>query len=336
VRSKRQPGSAIKPIVYTAALDPARGGERLTAASTVPDLRREFATGAGPWRPQNSEGDYHESVTLAKALARSLNVATANLVERIGAGTVARYCERFGLGRARAVASIGLGTTEVTPLALTSAYCVFPAGGLRREPTPLRAVLDARGRDLLHAPPAPVRVIADSTAALMTRVLEDVVVFGVAYPLRARFGFTQGVAGKTGTTNDHRDTWFVGFTREVAAGVWVGYDAPRSVARAAAGVAVPVWAGIMGPLVLEGGLEPFPERPDIVLAWIDPWTGGLAREECPAPMRVPFARGTAPRAACARDHDADWQRIFEEEARAESLAAARAADSLATPPPPAP
>ncbi len=138
-QARRQPGSAIKAIVYTAALDPARGGPALTPASTVPDLRREFATPEGPWRPQNNEGDYHETVTLAKALARSLNLATANLVERIGAGTVARYCERFGLGRAKAVPSIGLGTNEVTLLALTDAYAVFPAGGVLHAPTPLRA-----------------------------------------------------------------------------------------------------------------------------------------------------------------------------------------------------
>jgi penicillin-binding protein 1B len=326
-RGRRQPGSAIKPIVYAAALDPARGAPRLTPASTVPDLRREFRTPQGPWKPQNNEGDYHERVTLAKALARSLNVATANLVERIGPATVVRYGERFGLPRLRPVASIGLGTSEVTPLALVNAYTVFANGGVRRDPTPLRAVLDARGRDLAPPRGEPARVLSETTAALMTGLLEDVVIFGVGYPLRARFGFQQGVAGKTGTTNDHHDTWFVGFTRGMCAGVWVGFDTPQSLGRPASDVALPVWAGIVAPLTLDPQPPAFPERDDLETAWIDPWSGGLAREDCPSPMRVPFPRGAAPREACALDHVEDWQRIFIAEARAESIAVAQAADS---------
>ncbi len=322
--ARRQPGSAIKAIVYTAALDPARGGAALTPASTVPDLRREFATPQGPWKPQNNEGDYHEIVTLAKALARSLNVATANVVERIGAGTVARYCERFGLGHTQAVPSVGLGTSEVTLLALTGAYGVFPAGGLWRAPSPVRAALDGRGRDLLHARPAPSRVISERTAALMTGLLEDVVIFGVGYPLRSRFGFTQGVAGKTGTTNDHNDTWFVGFTREFAAGVWVGYDTPRDLQRPAAEVALPVWAGIVRAMTQNSPPAPFPARDDLEVVWIDPFTGGRARGDCPSPMRVPFVKGSAPTAECTRDHAMDWQRIYEDQMRADSVAAARA------------
>ena len=144
----RQPGSAIKPVVYAAALDPRRGGERFTPGSTVPDLRREFATPEGPWRPRNDEGDYHESVTLAKALAKSLNVATANLVERIGAGTVARYAERFGLGAAgsRCRAS-GSARSEVTLLALVSAPTRrSPTAACGTSPRRVRAVLDGRGR----------------------------------------------------------------------------------------------------------------------------------------------------------------------------------------------
>ena len=118
-QAQRQPGSAMKAIVYAAALDPQRGGRVFGPASTMPDLRREFPTPQGPWRPQNDEGEYHPQVTLAKALAKSLNVATANLVEAIGPRVVARYADRFGLRGIKPLPSIGLGTSEVSLVALT-------------------------------------------------------------------------------------------------------------------------------------------------------------------------------------------------------------------------
>jgi penicillin-binding protein 1B len=323
----RQPGSAIKPVVYAAALDPRRGGVRFTPGSTVPDLRREFATPEGPWKPRNDEGEYHESVTLAKALAKSLNVATANLVEKIGAGTVSRYADRFGLGRPAAVASIGLGTHEVTPLALVSAYTVFPNGGWRHEPVPVRVVLDAKGHALYASHPKRVDVLPAQAASLARGMLENVVTFGISNPLREVYGFTRPCGGKTGTTNDYHDAWFVGFTPEVTAGVWIGYDQPRSLARPAARVALPAWAGVMSRVLAYFPPTPFPVHDDESLEWIDPWTGLLARADCPSPLRVPFARGTAPRAPCTRDHTADWAAIFLK-SQADSVAKA-AADSAA-------
>jgi penicillin-binding protein 1B len=309
VRARRQPGSAIKPIVYSAALDPERGAPRFTPGSTVPDLRRSFDTPEGPWTPRNDEGEYHETVTLAKALVHSLNLATANLVQQIGPETVSRYADRFGLGRPTPVASIGLGTHEVTPLALAAAYATFANHGVRHVPTTLAAVIDARGRTLPFEVAKPVRVLSDRTAALMRGLLEDVVIFGIAYPLRADYGFTRPCGGKTGTTNDYHDAWFCGFTPEVAAAVWIGYDVPRSLAAPAAQVAIPVWAGIMNDLMDGFPPTPFPPRDDIDLVWIDPWTGLLARSDCPHPLRTPFVRGTAPITFCTRDHAAEWEQI---------------------------
>jgi penicillin-binding protein 1B len=335
--ARRQPGSAIKPVVYAAALDPGRGGRRFTPASTVPDERREFATPEGPWSPRNDEGDYHAEVTLAKALAKSLNVATANLVEAISPATVARYAERFGLGRFRPVASIGLGTHEVTLAALVDAYAVFPNGGLRRPSTFLEAVVDARGDSLVRAPAAAVRVLPAGTAALMTGLLEDVVVFGVSYPLRRTYGFVRPVGGKTGTTNDYLDGWFIGFTPDVVAGVWIGYDRPRNLRAPAAETALPVWARIMNRLL--DGVPPrgFDALRELSVAWIDPWTGGLAGPRCPSPMRVSFEPGTAPKTACTRDHTADWEaiaarRLADSLAAAADSSGAAAADSLMPPP----
>lgn len=319
----RQPGSAFKPIVYTAALDSTRGGPSFTPASTVPDLRRAFATPEGPWSPKNDAGDYHPQVTLAKALAKSLNVATANLVEQVSPAIVARYAERFGLGRPKPVASIGLGTSEVTLLGLTTAYATFAARGVRPTATMLRAAVDARGADRLSPTPQPVRVIPARIADLMTGLLEDVVIFGVAYPLRADYGFERPVAGKTGTTNADRDGWFVGFTPDVTAGVWVGSDAPRPLGGPAAETALPVWAGIMSRLLEGFPPASFPGDPALELAWIDPFSGGLATAACPSRMRVPFLPGTAPRRPCTTDHAAEADSL----ARADSLASAGADSS---------
>jgi 1A family penicillin-binding protein len=307
VQARRQPGSAIKPLVYAVALERGRG---ITPASTVADQRREFATAEGPWSPKNDAGEYHESVTLAKALAHSLNVATANLVEAVGPANVARGAARFGVEGLKPVASIGLGTSEVTLLDLTNAYACFPNGGWRRSPTPVRVVLDGRGRALAAVPAKAVRALPRPVAALMTGLLEDVVIFGVSYPLRSTYGFVDGVGGKTGTTNDFKDAWFIGFTPDVVAGTWVGYDVPQSLGRPAAQTALPVWAGIVGPMIQGFPKRPFEGSELLDLQWIDPWTGGLARSDCLRPMRVPFLRGTAPRRYCERDHTADWAEYY--------------------------
>jgi penicillin-binding protein 1B len=320
VQAMRQPGSAIKPIVYAAALDPTRGGTPFNPGSTVPDLRREYATPEGPWRPRNDENDYHSSVTLAKALAKSLNIATANVVEAIGPRQVAQYAARFGLPGFAPVASIGLGTNEVTLMSLVAAYATFPQHGLRPTPALTRAVVDARGPIASGAPRPAVRVIPPATADLMTGLLEDVVIFGVSYPLRARWGFTRPVGGKTGTTNDYKDAWFVGFTPELAAGVWVGWDQPQSLTRPAAETALPVWANVMSALLQDFPATPFTPETPIELVWIDPWSGGRARGDCPSPLRVPFVKGTAPSQMCHLDHVSDWARI-EAKRSADSLAA---------------
>jgi 1A family penicillin-binding protein len=335
-QARRQPGSAIKPLVYASALE--RGPHSFTPASTLADLRREFDTPQGPWSPRNDDGRYHETVTIAKALAHSINVATANLVEAVGPPAVAREVGRLGVEGLKAVPSIGLGTTEVTLLQLTSAYACFPNGGWKRAPTPVRVVLDGRGKTVGIGSPRADRVLTRPTAALMTGLLEDVVIFGVAYPLRADYGFTRGVGGKTGTTNDYKDAWFIGFTPDVVAGVWVGYDTPQSLARPAAQIAIPVWAGIARRM-----LDGFPERDFdgnglLEQAWIDPWTGGLARQDCLSPMRVPFIRGSVPRRMCERDHAADWAEYYTRQAIADSIAHAdeqeNSMDEYFAPPPP--
>jgi penicillin-binding protein 1A len=143
----------------------------------------------------------------------------------------------------------------------------------------------------------------------MTGLLENVVIFGVSYPLRARWGFMRPTGGKTGTTNDYRDAWFVGFTPDLAAGVWVGWDQPQSLNRPAAETAIPVWANVMSSLLEDFPPKPFSASGRIEQVWIDPWSGGRARSDCPSPLRTPFLKGTAPDRMCSRSHEADWRRI---------------------------
>ncbi len=293
-QARRQTGSAIKPIVYAAAL---AGQHGLTPASTLPDTLRTFGKGRWRWTPRNFDHSTHVEVTLAKALGKSLNIATANLVDLIGAAEVARAAERFGLGRLKAVASIGLGTNETSLLQLTNAFAVFRQRGMLRTPFAIRSVVDRSGRQVMRSEERAVQVVPEGIAALMTGLLQNVVRHGVAYPLRGTYGFDRPVAGKTGTTDDFRDAWFVGFTPDLIAGVWVGYDRPRSIGRQAAHTAIPVWARVMGRML--DGFPPIPFETDTQLEWlnIDPWSGFLSDSLCPSES-VPFLPGSGPLASC--------------------------------------
>ena len=301
-QAKRQTGSAIKPIVYAAAFSGTSG--TFTPATVVGDSLRTFGKGKYAWTPRNFSDTYHESVTLAMALARSLNVATSNLVEMVGPHAVARLAQSFGLGELKPVASIGLGSNETTLLALTNAYAVFANGGFLRTPSPLRVVVDGAGKEILAAPKEAEQVLSPGVAALMTGLLEDVVRYGVGYPLRANYGFTRPVAGKTGTTNDFKDAWFVGYTPQLVGGVWVGFDRPRSLGAAAAHTALPVWAGIMSALLRDDPPLTFASNAEVQYASIDPWTGQLADTAFCESMNVPFIPGTAPTAVC--HHGSYW------------------------------
>jgi penicillin-binding protein 1B len=294
-QARRQCGSAIKPIVYAAAYSTG-----LTPATTVPDTQRTFGRGRQAWRPHNFDNSYHPMVTLAKAMEQSLNLATTNLVERIGPHEVVSAAERFGLPGLKPVLSVGLGSSEVTLLQLTNAYAAFETQGMLRRPSPFRIVVDRTGREILGPPEEASEAVTPGIASLMTALMQNVVHYGVASPLKGVYGFDRPVAGKTGTTNDFHDAWFVGFTPEIAAGVWVGYDQPRSIGRQAAHTALPVWARAVGRL-----LQGFPVTSfatDNRLEWVnmDPWTGCLADSSSPRES-TPFLLGTGPFATCEFD-----------------------------------
>jgi len=239
-QARRQPGSAFKPLVFATALE-----YGFTPASMIDRLDDPVMTPEGPWVPEDEHLE-SATMTLRTALRTSSNRAAVRLLQEIGIPRTVDYAQRVGLGIVPSVPSLALGSGEVTLLTLASAYLPFANGGLARPASFIKKVEDREGRVLYEASVSETRVISERTAFQMAHMLADVVNAGTAYTAR-RLGFTLPAAGKTGTTNDYADAWFVGFTPKLLTGVWVGFDQPRTIIRDgyAGEVAVPLWAHFM-------------------------------------------------------------------------------------------
>ena len=237
--ARRQPGSAFKPFVFAAALEAG-----FSPGTTIDGLDAYVASAQGAYLP----GGEHEveSTTLRSALVHSSNRAAVHLLQRVGLGATIDLAHRVGLDELPAVPSLALGTGEVSLLNLTSAYTAFANGGVLQTPVVVRRIEDSEGRVLYRAEGVGRRVLSESTAFLMASMLSDVVNHGTGYSAR-QAGFRLPAGGKTGSTDDHADAWFIGFTPKLAAGVWVGFDRPEQIMRRgfASVVAVPAWAGFM-------------------------------------------------------------------------------------------
>jgi penicillin-binding protein 1A len=238
-QAKRQAGSAFKPFVYAAALE--RG---YTPASIIRALDTPVMTLQGAWVPDDhgSAG----SMTMRTALRASSNRAAVRMLQDIGIPAATAAARRLGLGEVPGVPSLALGSGEVTLLSMTAAYAAFANAGMRPSPTLIRRVETTEGEVLFTASPHAERAVSEATAFLITNMMADVVNGGTGWQAR-RVGFTLPAAGKTGTTNEYRDAWFVGYTPHLATGVWVGYDQPRTIIRNgyAADLAVPLWGRFM-------------------------------------------------------------------------------------------
>jgi 1A family penicillin-binding protein len=239
-QARRQAGSAFKPIVYAAALERGFGPGTL-----LQHLDRPIAAVGGPWLPtgQNERAEY----TLRRALRVSSNRAAAALLQQVGVSTAIYYAGRMGISsQLPPVPSLALGTGEVTLLELTAAYTAFANQGSVAAPRLIARVEDAEGRLLFSAPERRTLAISPTTAYLMSHMLAEVISRGSASGVRAA-GFRLPAAGKTGTTNDYADAWFVGYTPHLVAGVWFGLDRPAPIMRGgfASVVAVPAWARFM-------------------------------------------------------------------------------------------
>ncbi|HEU4564465.1 MAG TPA: PBP1A family penicillin-binding protein [Gemmatimonadaceae bacterium] len=303
VSAHRQPGSAFKPFVYAAALSAG-----YSPSSYVDDEPVEVRQAGQVWTPENYGGEYGGTVTLRRALMRSANAATVRVSRSIGEGRVVQVARRNGISSPlQAVPSIALGALEVTPLELVAAYAPFANGGSRVTPRVVRRIEDSDGAVLWSQEVAPLRPVMDPRDAYqLTSMLRGVVDFGTGHAVR-EWGADGPIAGKTGTTNNGADVWFVGYTPSLVAGVWFGYDTPRAITGDASGgrLAAPAWAEFY----TRGWREPASSRtawqpPDgMVARVIDSYTGELATEWCEVTQREWYKPGTEPTTYCRRHRE---------------------------------
>ena len=253
-RSRRQPGSAFKPFLYAAALS--RG---YSPVSVLQGLSSIAPQGPEEWAPRNAAGEDAETLTLRAALLESNNRAAALLQQQIGSRPVLRLASDVGLRDLPDVPSLSLGTGLVTPLDLTSAYAAFPNGGLAVRPRAVTRVIDADGAVAYDNPVQQMRVIPPDVAFQMVSMLEDVIDRGTGAPARTVHGVRFAVGGKTGTTNDFKDAWFVGFTDATVVGVWVGEDQPATIGREGYGAryALPIWSDFIKTVARKRGAREF-------------------------------------------------------------------------------
>jgi penicillin-binding protein 1A len=309
IAARRQPGSAFKPFVYAAAL--AAG---YSPASLVDDTPVEVQQQGRIWTPANYGGEYQGTVTLRRALMRSSNAATVRVSRALGEPAVIAVARRNGITSPLApLPAIALGALEVTPLELVAAYAPFSNGGYRVAPRLVRRIETPDGSVLWSRDIARTQVMDPRDAYQLTSMLRSVVDRGTGSAVRG-YGVKGPVAGKTGTTNDGTDVWFVGYTPTVVAGFWFGYDKPRSISHDANGgrLAAPAWAEFY----TGGWKEKEPAdawRPPDGLASrvIDAETGMLANEWCPITQREYFKPGTEPRESCSEHYPLPEAEPFE-------------------------
>lgn len=290
----RQPGSAFKPFIYSAALEAG-----YSPASLVDRLDEPVHTLQGAWMPEDEHSEA-TSMTIRTALRTSSNRAAVRMLDEIGLSRTVDYARRLGMGTVPSVPSLALGSGEVTLLAMTAAYAAFADDGFVNAPTLIRRVEDRTGATLFEHAPKPQRAVSPTTAFLMASMLADVVNAGTAHRAR-QVGFTLPAAGKTGTTNEFVDAWFVGFTPRLVAGVWLGFDRPRTILRNgyAGDLAVPLWARFMKAATAKDKPEWFRPPSGIVAANVCRISGQLPGGGCTSVYTEYFARGTEPTEICS-------------------------------------
>jgi penicillin-binding protein 1A len=274
-QAKRQPGSAFKPFVYAAALE-----QGFSPGSVITNLDEPIMTLQGAWVPEDehSEGS---SMTMRAALKTSSNRAAVRMLEDVGIPIAVQYAKRLGVGSVPSVPSLALGSGEVTLASMTAAYAAFANAGMVQAPILVRRVETTEGEVLFEAKQEPQQGVSEETAFLMANMMADVVNAGTGAPARS-VGFRLPAAGKTGTTNDYHDAWFVGFTPRLAAGVWIGYDQPRTIIGGgyASVLAVPVWGRFMAAATSKDRPEWFSAPANVTSATICRLSGKLATDSC--------------------------------------------------------
>jgi penicillin-binding protein 1A len=287
VFAKRQPGSSFKPVIYAAAMD-----NGFTPASVINDEPVTYMGGPkGEWSPENYDHKFYGPTRLADALAYSRNVVTVKLVDAMGIDNVINFARTLGFSddMPRNL-TIALGSFSITPLQMAMIYDVFASNGMKEKPIAIKYITNKKGQILESNEPAPEQVISPQTSFLITSMLEDVINYGTGWRAKS---LGVPVAGKTGTTNDYKDAWFVGYTSNLVACTWVGFDGnkPLGAAETGARAASPIWVSFMN--AAKTGAGAFTEPEGIVSVTIDPQTGMLSRDG--SGVREYFKEGTEPK-----------------------------------------
>ena len=306
VLAERQPGSSFKPFVYAAALDTALGGGStiLTPASTVDDSPTTFQFDNQQYAPGNFKQEFEGTVTLRKALAQSLNVATVKVAQETGYGAVVEMARRCGLsGDIRPTPAVALGAYDATPLEIAGAYTVFANAGMYVKPSMLALVRSHDGQVLYQHSPEMRPALDPRIAYLMVNLLEEVMRSGTAAGARAR-GFNVPAAGKTGTSHDG---WFAGFTSRLLCVVWVGFDDDRQLNLEGAKSALPIWTEFMKRALQYpeyARVKEFPVPSGVVSVHLCADSHQIATPFCPRTYTEFFVDGTQPVVECGMHSDA--------------------------------
>ena len=327
VQSLRQPGSSFKPIVYATAMD--NGASPCDSVNdqpvTIPDPDDKDKNKV--WRPANFGHDFEGMMTLRKALYKSKNLPAILTGMKYGLSNVVNYARKFGIVKAPllAVPSLALGSVGATLMEMTSAYTVFPNGGNRIEPYMIESIVDKNGETIEKNMKVEHEVLRAPSAYLMVDMLKDVNVRGTAARVWAS-GFTHPSGGKTGTTNDYTDAWYIGFTKQYTMGVWIGSDSPGTMGAGHTGTedALPVWLAVMTELHKDLPRLPFPVPAGVSSRGICNYTGKVAGEFCAEKTYCLYTAGYAPTEVCDGNHfevktkSADDATLFSNKGAAES------------------
>jgi len=302
-QARRQPGSAFKPFVYAAAL---RSGV-VTPATMVEDapLTMEIP-GASVWSPENSDRQFRGWVSVRTAIEQSLNLPTVRVAMRTGLPQIVALAKAMGAqGNLQPVPSMALGAFEMTPVELATVYATFAGGGVRPTAHALDGVLSPQGTPVQGTALAPpVRALEPEVAYVVTALLQGVLQHGTGAGVH-RYGLDDPLAGKTGTSNDAKDSWLAGYAPNRTTVVWVGYDENLPTRLGGARGALPIWAKFMEEVRPRGGYPGFVRPKGVAAAVIDPTTGQLATYSCPYTATEIFVARFAPRQLC-QQHSGFW------------------------------
>lgn len=293
----RQPGSAFKPFVYLTALDNGYyGTDKVNDAPIV-----LYEGSENEWKPANFDGKYMGEITIRKALALSRNLATVDLALQVGPEAVASYARRCGFTTTiPPYPSVALGALSVSPYELTAAYCTIANYGKRVRPFFIKKIVNRAGIVLEENKPQSQQIFDSTTVYILINLMKSVFTEGTALPAITSYGWTRPAAGKTGTTNDFRDAWFIGFTPDLITTVWVGFDSVRTIFKNAtgAGVALPIWTQYMKEALKDQPVKDFAVPSGIVFAETCDESGVLSTQNCPQTHIEPFRTGDEPHEFC--------------------------------------